>query len=168
MQTWWHPHQTYLTPAISRRITLHTTVETRLYIVKFKEEKPPPHMVHKFCGLRVKLYALRTVNAKDDTRSKGVPRHKKEPFDAYLSCLLSGGKTKATFNTFRSTLHEISTHSTTKVALSAFDDKRFVLGDGVTTLPYGHYKTVASAGKRKWDGEEASVTAPKKQAVAIS
>ena len=29
----------------------------------------------------------------------------------------------------------------TKLSLSPYDDKRYVLDDGVTTLAYGHYRT---------------------------
>ena len=30
---------------------------------------------------------------------------------------------------------------TDKIALSAFDNKRWILDDGITTLAHGHYKT---------------------------
>ena len=39
---------------------------------------------------------------------------------------------------FRSKFHEIHTVNIEKTTLSAYDDKRFILDDGITTLPYGH------------------------------
>ena len=30
-------------------------------------------------------------------------------------------------------------------SLSAYDDKRYILGDGISTLPYGHYRTMNSS-----------------------
>ena len=40
-----------------------------------------------------------------------------------------------------SILHEMYTMSTTKVSLTPYDDKRYVLNDGVNTLAYGHAAT---------------------------
>ena len=38
--------------------------------------------------------------------------------------------------------HDIFTVRTIKVCLSAYDDKRFIFDDGITSLPFGHYKIV--------------------------
>ena len=40
----------------------------------------------------------------------------------------------------RSDYHNLFTYPTDKIALSAFDDKQWILGDGITTLAHGHYK----------------------------
>ena len=34
--------------------------------------------------------------------------------------------------------HNITTYEKNKISLSAFDDKRYILDDGINTLPYGH------------------------------
>ena len=34
--------------------------------------------------------------------------------------------------------HIITTYEKNKISLSAFDDNRYVLNDGINTLPYGH------------------------------
>ena len=44
-------------------------------------------------------------------------------------------------NVIRSHLHDIYTEQNNKVALSADDDKRIIMEDGVSTLAYGHYKS---------------------------
>ena len=36
--------------------------------------------------------------------------------------------------------HKIGTYEIDKISLSCFDDKRFVLDDGIQTLPYFHKK----------------------------
>ena len=38
----------------------------------------------------------------------------------------------------QSKLHEIGTYELNKISLSCFDDKRFVLDDGINTLAYFH------------------------------
>ena len=34
--------------------------------------------------------------------------------------------------------HKIYTYKSNEIYLSAFDDKRYILDDGINTLPYGH------------------------------
>jgi len=43
-------------------------------------------------------------------------------------------------NTIRSESHQINSYQINKVSLSPFDDKRYILNDEVTSLPYGHQK----------------------------
>ena len=49
-------------------------------------------------------------------------------------------QTYATFNMIKSEKINVYTIEQTKVALSNFDDKRYILDDGYTTLAHGHYK----------------------------
>ena len=46
--------------------------------------------------------------------------------------------TTAQFLAFRSVNHKIQTQEINKICLSAFDDKRYLLKDGVHSLAYGH------------------------------
>jgi len=46
--------------------------------------------------------------------------------------------TDATFRLFQSKNHDVRTVKMNKVCLSAFDDKRYILNDGVSILAYGH------------------------------
>ena len=63
-------------------------------------------------------------------------------FKDYKDCLFGGladGKQMRTMNVIRSHRHEVYTEQVNKIALSAEDDKRVVMQDGVHTLAYGHY-----------------------------
>ncbi len=46
----------------------------------------------------------------------------------------------ASFNMIKSKKLNVYTIEQTKVALNNFDDKRYILDDGYTTLAHGHYK----------------------------
>ena len=48
--------------------------------------------------------------------------------------------TKANFLQFRSTNHVTKTIEVEKLCLSAYNDKRYLLNDGITSLAYGHYR----------------------------
>ena len=38
----------------------------------------------------------------------------------------------------QSKLHRIGTYDVCKISLSCFDDKRYILNDGINSLPYFH------------------------------
>ena len=44
-------------------------------------------------------------------------------------------------NLIKSKLHKVHTEQINKIVLSAYDNKRFLLDDGVTSYAYGHCKT---------------------------
>ena len=54
--------------------------------------------------------------------------------------LLTGEVTRLVNIGIGSNNHIIHTSSTNKVALSAYDDKRYIMGNGIDTLPFGHYQ----------------------------
>ena len=58
----------------------------------------------------------------------------------FITCLEEKQKFKVTAKHFRSVAHAVKTVDETKVALSCFDDKRYIMEDGIHTLAYGHYK----------------------------
>ena len=58
----------------------------------------------------------------------------------FLKTLHTKIATKANFLQFRSTNHIIKTLDVEKLCLSAFDNKRYLLDDGVNSLAYGHYR----------------------------
>ncbi|KYN21652.1 hypothetical protein ALC57_05970, partial [Trachymyrmex cornetzi] len=61
-------------------------------------------------------------------------------FDDYVRCLNDVTIQSRRQSCIRSTLHEVYTVSELKLALSPYDDKRYVVPESVTTLPWGHYK----------------------------
>ena len=42
--------------------------------------------------------------------------------------------------TIRSKKRELGSYEINKVSLSCFDDKRYILNDGIKSYAYGHYK----------------------------
>ena len=92
-------------------------------------------------GLRSKLYSYKLAG-KDHKKCKGVKKNIVKNFithDDYKACLFTKIKQSRKMNVIRSHLHDIYSEEVNKVALSAYDDKRVILEDGIHTLAYGHY-----------------------------
>jgi len=97
----------------------------------------------EFVGLRVKMYALRVDGKKDTKKVKGIKSNivvKWITFDDYMRCLFDEIELMRKQLCIRSKVHEVYTISETKIALSPYDDKRYILSDSTDTLPWGHYK----------------------------
>ena len=58
----------------------------------------------------------------------------------YLNCLKTKARQLRKMVIFRSDEHDEYTEEVNKVALSADDDKRIIMKDGISTLAYEHYK----------------------------
>ena len=58
----------------------------------------------------------------------------------YLSCLQNNTIMQHKMKTIRSEYHHISSYEINKTSLSCYDDKRYLLDDGKTSLAYGHFR----------------------------
>ena len=101
--------------------------------------------VQEFVGLRPKMYSLLYQEGGRDVEkktAKGIAKYvtKRDIRHAhYKDCLFLKKRTMATMKQLRSDKHEIYTVTINKIGLSPYDDKRYILEDGITTLAYGHY-----------------------------
>jgi hypothetical protein len=112
----------------------------------FKDEmegKP----IREVVALRAKSYATLLEDAKSKATQKGIKQTSfaKLHIDDYRTCLEERTHAERRQVGFRSRYHAISTRETVKRALCPFDDKRFLLGDGVRSLPYGHWRLAVKA-----------------------
>jgi len=112
---------------------------------KFKDECAgiPPL---SFVGLRSKMYSLLVEKDKPaKMTAKGIKTNfmkKHVKHDMYYHTLRTKTLTHAKFRNFRSRCMKIETVECSKICLSAYDDKRFLLSDGESTLAYGHFLTM--------------------------
>ena len=97
--------------------------------------------IHEFVGLRSKMYSLR-VGGKEKKTAKGIKKsviRKDIGHAAYRDVLLNEEITRATMNLIRSYRHQVFSITSRKLALSSYDDKRYVLEDKCSTRAHGHY-----------------------------
>ena len=102
----------------------------------------------EFVGLRAKAYAfLQEHNGKilQSKKLKGIKKNvvkKRIHFEHYKDCLFTGRDHYAQMVSFRSKLHQVSTIEQVKKSLSRFDDKRYILDDGISTRAHGHHLNI--------------------------
>ena len=118
---------------------LHNT-ENEKKMGYFKMEYGAKEMT-EFVGLKAKQYSI-LCSCDSIHRAKGVPANASKQLlhEDYIKTLRTGLEKHTSFDAIRSFKHKLYTVSTEKTALSAFDDKRFILNCGIKSLPYGHYK----------------------------
>ena len=101
-------------------------------------------IIKEFVGLRAKLYSYKMYEGEEEIKKcKGIKKQVVKSsisHEDYKTCLLTGKEQLRKQNILRSYDHEVYTEEVIKVALSALDDKRYILSDGVHTLAWGHYK----------------------------
>ena len=108
----------------------------------FKDEEGGK-ILKEFVGLRAKLYSYKMDEGKEKKRCKGIKKavvKNSITHEDYLTCLITGIEQLRRQNIIRSYEHVLYTEEVNKVALSATDDKRYLLKDSYDTLAWGHYK----------------------------
>ena len=108
----------------------------------FKDEEAGDNM-KEFIGLRAKLYSYKMEEGTEKKRCKGIKKAvvaKSIRHENYKTCLQTGKEQYRTQNILRSYEHDIYFEEVNKIALSAADDKRYLLKDSFDTLAWGHYK----------------------------
>ena len=114
-------------------------------IGKFKDELNGEPL-QEFIGLKAKMYSLkyhRNGKIVEEKKAKGVKKcvvKKRISHDDYLSCLFDDVTIYRDSTSIRSISHQLYTLKQNKKSLFAFDDKRYILDDGISTLPHGHFK----------------------------
>jgi hypothetical protein len=112
---------------------------------KFKDEAAGKQ-IDEFVGLRPKSYSYKMFGGDEHKKCKGIKRNvvkTKITHDDYKNCLLGNTEEYRRMNVIRSYKHDMYTEEVNKIALSANDDKRVIMADGIHTLAIGHHKTKA-------------------------
>ena len=120
--------------------------ENKKVIGKFKDEAAG-NLITSFVGLKSKMYSylveLPDGEIKNNKAAKGISKNvtKRDlEHEDYLSCLLNSTIEKHKIKTIRSDHHVVSSYEINKISLSCYDDKRYILDDGITSYAYGHVK----------------------------
>ena len=119
------------------------TNQNKSVVGKFKDESSGDPIL-EFVGLRPKMYSFTTLSGesvKEKHRAKGIQYAAARGLThaQYIEQLTTPTENRLTNRRIGSNLHIIYTFATSKRALCAFDDKRYLCHDGIHTLAFGHY-----------------------------
>ena len=97
------------------------------------------NIINELAALKLKMYSLVMVVDKENKKTKGVNenavdsmRHKE-----YVICVFGQNKMmRHNMKIIQSKLHEIGTYNIYKISLSCFDDKHYILNDGINSFAY--------------------------------
>ena len=89
-----------------------------------------------FIGTKSNVYSILDVNKYEKSVYKG--HNSNITFDEFMGVHSNEKVIRHIMEGIKSFRHRIYTYESNKTSLSAFDDKRYILDDGIYTLPYSH------------------------------
>ena len=97
-------------------------------------------IISKFVGLKSKMYSLIDVDNEKTKKPKGINKNviKNIRHEEYIDALFNKKMIRHKMKRIQSTLYRTGTYDVCKIYLTCFDDKRYVVVDGINSLAYFH------------------------------
>ena len=92
--------------------------------------------ISRFIVLKSNMYSLTSVDDDEVTKAKGVNR--KIRHKEFVDVLFKKKVLRQNTKRIQSKLHKTGTYDVCKISLFCFDDKKYILDDGVNSLAYFH------------------------------
>ena len=99
-------------------------------------------IVEEFIRLKSKMYSMKKIDGKECNTAKGVSIATE--FNKFKNVLFNKKIIRHKMKRIQSKKHKLGTYEIDKISLSCFDDKRYVLDDGIYTLSYFHKNSITS------------------------
>ena len=105
-------------------------------ICKMKDEVKGK-IISEFVGLKSKMYSLVAVDNEEIKKAKGVNKNVAKTEDKeFTDGLFNKKMVRHKMKRVHSKLHRIEIYDVCKISLSYFDNKRYILGDGINSSAY--------------------------------
>ena len=97
-------------------------------------------IISEFIGLKSKMYSLIAVDGEEVKRANGVNKNvvKSIRHKEFVDALFNKKIMRHNMKRIQSKLDRIGTYGVCKISMSCFDDKRYILDDGINCLAYFH------------------------------
>ena len=113
--------------------------ENKKIVGKMKDEYGGKSIL-KFVGLKSKMYSILDESNNEKITSKG--HNGFIEFQEFYDILFKKKILRHTMRGIKSKNHDLGICETNKRSLSCFDDKRYILKNGINTLACGHIKMI--------------------------
>ena len=106
-------------------------------------------IVVEFVGLKSKMYSMKKIDGKEYKTPKGVSTATE--FNKLKNVLFNEKIIRHKMKRIQSKKHKLGTYEIDKIPAPCFDDKIYVLDDGIYTLAYFHKNNVTNCKEIKKD-----------------
>ena len=110
--------------------------DTNNNVIGKMKDKYGGAIIDQFIRLKSKMYSIKKLNGSESSTTKGV--NIATEFNEFKDVLFNKKVIRHKMKRIQAKKHKIGTYEINKISLSCFDDKRYILGDGVNTLAYFH------------------------------
>ena len=94
------------------------------------------NFIEEFTGLRSKMYSILDTKYNEKSTHKGHNSYIK--YGEFCDTIFNKKVLRHKMRGIKSKNHNLITYESNKTSTSYFDNKRYILNDGINTLPYGH------------------------------
>ena len=97
-------------------------------------------IINESVGLKTKMFSLVSVGGKENKKTKGVNKNVVKSFRhrELVDVLFNRKIMRHNMERIQRKLHRIWTYDVCKISLFFFDDKRYLLDDGINSLAHFH------------------------------
>ena len=109
--------------------------DNKKVIGKFKDETGGNPIV-EFIGLRSKMYSFMKNDNTSARKAKGIKKSVDLRHEFYKDVLVNKKQLRHSMHCIRSVNHQIGSYKINKISLSCYDDKRYILDNGIDSRAY--------------------------------
>ena len=121
---------------------LNFFIETNEKVIGKMNDEFGGVIVSSFVGLKSKMYSMKKIDDKEYNAAKGVSIATE--FDKFKDVLFNKKTIRHKMKRIQSKKHKLGTYEIDEISFSCFDNKRYVLDDGIYTLSYFHKNSVTN------------------------
>ena len=110
--------------------------DTNIKVIGKMKDEMCGKVVSEFVGLKSKMYSLITIDDVEKIRAKGI--NTKLKHGEFVDVLDNKKTVRHNMKRIQHKRHRLRTYNISKISLSCFDDKRYILDDGEGSHSYYH------------------------------
>ena len=129
-----YEHREYFDLSNSSKKSKYFCNDNKKVLGKMKDEYGG-NVIKEFVGLRSKMYSILDTKNNEKSTHKGHNSYIK--YGEFCDTLFNKKVLRHKMRRIKSKSHNLITYESNKTSTSCFDDKRYILKNGIDTLPYG-------------------------------
>ena len=130
-----HQHQECFNLSSYHKNSKYFCIDNKEVLGKMNDEYGGK-IIYEITALKSKIYSIRDVNKNEKSVHKG--HNSSIKYGEFKDTHSNKKVIRHTMRGIKSKKHELVTYESNKTSLSDFDNKRYILDDGINTFPFGH------------------------------